>query len=570
MKILNIEDKDFFKEYLVNSLYSTNTSICPSYEESFISSKNKKFYKSNKSLRINIISHLNNLNASKLSPSSPVKINDSTHNKNKESNNVWQYDNLKTIIKFPKIREFNLYYEIPFHGKNDFIFLLRGNLGKNDWALKTKKLRTYPRHLRNTLFYQNSIHLQEIHKQNFNNIYSLFLRIKKDGIYLYNNKKYRECLAEFNYAYGLFKWIEFKNKKFILSENINNNNFTILDSDIEEKIIISNNSNSNKGAEIQTACLIYILEMMAYCYIELRLYSHAIECLEECAILAKNNFPDVYLRCAQTRIYNKNSSDEALKVAEKNINKALDLVHIYNNKTQKNKIDISIYFKEKNKLNFIIKKRIEEKVKYIQSLLKINLNLVQNRNYSDDTLYVKINDINLQYKVLREIKNKYILAFKFFTDNNDYTQLNLTYKEYESFYDIYHKFKFFYKFNRNIIDKNILKNLNPKEKKILLDAGNKSLIEKNRMNICDYIFSNYNYNKELYKYAVSKIIEKEKYQNGDNAQLNEIKNENKNSKKKCFVIKSSICFILLIFLSIGLQILYLKSIRRSGFRSLYK
>ncbi len=56
---------------------------------------------------------------------------------------------------------------------------------------------------------------------------------------------------------------------------------------------------------------------------------------------------------------------------------------------------------------------------------------------NDNVLYIKPDDNKTQYKILKEIKKKYILAFKFFTETKNYTQLDLTYKEYESFYDIY-------------------------------------------------------------------------------------------------------------------------------------
>ena len=576
MKGLNIEDKDSFKEYLVQPITSTNTPNCPFYNRSFISSTNTKSSKPTRALTINLIANLNNLNSSKLSESSPIQNNESKNNNDKKR---FKFDNIiQNLIKFPEIKEFNSYYEIPFHGKYDFVFLLRGNLEKTEWTSKTKKLRAYPRHLKNTLFYQDNNTIKEIHKQNFNKIYQIFIKIKNEGLNLYNNKQFKECLDKFNYAYGLFKWIEFKDKEIILKEKINSDNFTILDSDIEEKrIISSNNENENKRKEeeIKKACLIYILEIMAYCNIELRLFSHAIECLEECTILAQNCFPDVYLRYAQARMLNKKSSYEELKLAEKDINKAINLVHIQNNKIDKNmdKIDISIYYKIKNRLNQIMKKNMETKVKYIKTLLKKELNLKIKRNNNsnnENVLYIIHSDIKLQYKILKEIKKKYILAFKFFSETKNNAQLNLTYKEYEYFYDVYHRFKFFFKFNQSLINETILKYLNSNEKKILYDLNSRNLINKNKMKICEYIFMNANYNKELYKYAVDKILEEEKADNENCEKLDEVKNEINYCNRKCFMIKSSACFIILILISVVLQIFYLKSIRRAGYKSLYK
>ena len=570
MKGLNIEDKDSLKEYLIDSLYTSKTLPCPSYKRSFIPTQNPKSSKSNKNKKvtINIISHLNNLNSSKLSESSPIKKKSSPKNKTNQTETKFNF--IQNFFKFPEIKEFNLYYEIPFHGKYDFVFLLRGNMEKTDWTKKTSKIRTFPRHLKNTLFYQDNDKFKKIHLLNLKKIYQIYSKIKNGGLILYNNRKFRECLEQFNYAYGLFKWIEFKDKNIKLNEVIKKNNFTILDSDIDEKRIIIN-SNNNKLEEMYKACLIYILEIMAYCNIELRLFSHAIECLEECAILAQNNFPDVYLRCAQARIYNKKSTDEELKLAEKDINKAINMVNKNNNK---NKIDRGIYYRTKNKLNQIIKKRLETKVKYIKALLKRNLNLKNKNknlnNSNDNVLYIKIDDNKRQYKILKEIKKKYVLAFKFFTETKNYIQLDLTYKEYESFYDIYNKFKFFCKFNPSKINETILHHLNENEKNILFDANNKTLIEKNKKNICEYIFSNSNYNKELYKYAVDKISEEGKTQNEKDIKSSKIKNEINDKNKKCFVIKTSICSFILIFVSVGLQIFYLKNIRNVGFRSIYK
>ena len=570
MKGLNIEDKDSLKEYLIDSLYTSKTLPCPSYKRSFIPTQNPKSSKSNKNKKvtINIITHLNNLNSSKLSEFSPIKKKSSPKNKNNQTQTKFNF--IQNFFKFPEIKEFKLYYEIPFHGKYDFIFLLRGNMEKTDWTKKTSKIRTFPRHLKNTLFYQDNDKFKKIHLLNLKKIYQIYSKIKNGGLILYNNRKFRECLEQFNYAYGLFKWIEFKDKNIKLNEVIKKNNFTILDSDIDEKRIIIN-SNNNNLEEMYKACLIYILEIMAYCNIELRLFSHAIECLEECAILAHNNFPDVYLRCAQARIYNKKSTDEELKLAEKDINKAINMVNKNNNK---NKIDRGIYYRTKNKLNQIIKKRLETKVKYIKALLKRNLNLKNKNknlnNSNDNVLYIKIDDNKRQYKILKEIKKKYVLAFKFFTETKNYIQLDLTYKEYESFYDIYNKFKFFYKFNPSKINEKILHHLNENEKNILFDVKNKNLIEKNKKNICEYIFSNSNYNKELYKYAVDKILEEEKTQNEKDIKSSKIKNEINDKNKKCFVIKTSICSFILIFVSVGLQIFYLKNIRNVGFRSIYK
>ena len=476
--------------------------------------------------------------------------------------------------EFPEIKDFNLYYEIPFHGKYDFIFLLRGGLSKNEWFAKTKKIRKYPIHLKNTLFFQEK--LRDIHEKSFSKVYQLFIMIKNKGIVLYESKKYRECLENFNFAYGLFKWIEFKDKNVKMNSNsINNECFSILDDDIEEKEVISD-TNTKKEEELYKFCVIYILEIMACCHMELRIYSYAVECLDECVNIAGNYLPDVYLRRAQARICNKKISDEEIKLAEKDIDKSIDLVLAhnatmlkkYNNKKniQNFLISTDIYYKTKMKYNQIIQKRLETKVNNITKLLGKNINyktgLLFDKN-NDNVLYVLSQDNERQYKILKEIKKKYNLAVKFFTETKNKDQLDLTYKEYEALYEVYNQFKYFYKFSINSVEKKVLENLNDNEKRKLFDEKNKKMIERNKKCICEYIFAHGNYNVELYKYVVEKIFkeEKDKKEIENKSKLNIFLEVLNLSKRKYFILKTSICFIILSIVSFGFQIYYFKNMR---------
>jgi len=64
---------------------------------------------------------------------------------------------------------------------------------------------------------------------------------------------------------------------------------------------------------------------LSYAYIELRNYKDAIDCLDECALLAEDKVADVYFRRSQARTYNRFSSFEDLELAKKDIIKAIDL-----------------------------------------------------------------------------------------------------------------------------------------------------------------------------------------------------------------------------------------------------
>ena len=117
------------------------------------------------------------------------------------------------MIKDPENKDFEPFYEIPCFGNYDFMFFLRGGLSQQEWLEKTTKIRKYPRHLKYTLFYQAQEKLQEVHKAEFPRVFFIYDDIKQKGIRFYNRKKYREAIEHLNYAYGLMKWIQFKDKK---------------------------------------------------------------------------------------------------------------------------------------------------------------------------------------------------------------------------------------------------------------------------------------------------------------------------------------------------------------------
>ena len=596
MKGLSIEDKDHDSDELINLSKEAMASTCPFVKRSLHKKLNKSTHKTN---NINVISNINNSELFNLSKESPEKMYNSLkslyhlnknktqkkakkimlkkipfdlENKNKKihANNIDSYIVMKKL-EFPKIKEFNFYYEIPLIGKYDFIFLLRGGLSKNDWLENTKKVRNYPRHLKNTLFFQSQIKLKKIHEESFSKIYEIYITIKKNGINLYINKKYKECLDHFNYAYGLFKWIEFKDSNIKLN-SVNNESFSILDNDIEEKQVLTDYN--NKEEELYKACLIYILEIMAYCNMELRLYSSAIECLDECVSIAGNYFPDIYLRRAQARIYNKKISDEELKKAKKDINKAINLVLLHNSIIQEQNynnnnsylINTDIYYKTKNKYNQIIQKRLETNVNIVKRLLGKNTSYKNELLFdnNDNILYLNSQDNERQYRILKEIKKKYNLAFKFFNETKNQDQLDLTYKEYESFYEVFNKFKYYYKFSINSINKKVIEQLNDNEKKKLFDIKNQKIIEKNKICICEYIFIHGNYNVELYKYVVDKIFEEEKAKKDKEykSKFNIFQYILNLSKGKCFIFKISLCFIILSLVTVAFQMHYLMHFRK--------
>ena len=129
------------------------------------------------------------------------------------------------------------------------------------------------------------------------------------------------------------RWIEFKDKKrqaeFIIKPSLEG----ILDDEIEEKKCYLDAPDVEM--ESYKACVVYILETMAYCHIELRQYSNAIECLDECEETCGDVVPDVFFRRAQARMLNKFSTEEDLEKAKEDIDKAIKLGEKYNEEIRK-------------------------------------------------------------------------------------------------------------------------------------------------------------------------------------------------------------------------------------------
>ena len=169
-------------------------------------------------------------------------------------------------------------------------------------------------------------------------------------------------------------------------------------------------------------------------------------------------------------------------------------------------------------------------------------------------------DLERKYKVLKEMKSKYNLAVKFFTETKNQEQLDLTYKEYEAFHETFEQFKFFYKFKIESIDPKALNQLSEEEQKMLQDPNNLKSIQHQKANICDYIFGNGKFNLELYKYALDKVFEEYRLKMEEERKKEEAMRPKVSwseylmkISKGNFGIYLSICFILFTIGAIGFQ-----------------
>lgn len=108
------------------------------------------------------------------------------------------------------------------------------------------------------------------------------------------------------------------------------------------------------------------------------------------------------------------------------------------------------------------------------------------------------------------MQSKYYLAIKFFTETKNDEQLKLCYKEIEGFLQNFYEFKFFIELKATNIDPKVFSRLDHEEQKALEDERIRRLMDDYKFRTCEDIFSNYNYNFELFKYALDKIFEEER------------------------------------------------------------
>jgi tetratricopeptide (TPR) repeat protein len=228
-------------------------------------------------------------------------------------------------------------------------------LSEEDFYEKTEKIRKMPRHKKYTIFNQRDEKLQKIHEKEFPVVFFAYDDIKEKGNRLYKRGKFREAIQHYCYAYGLLRWIEFKDKKrgqeIIAKPSLD----PILDDDIEEKIVYMDDVKVEEDS--YQACVVYLLKNLGYTYMELRHFTEAIDCFDEALEVAGDRVPDLFFRRSQARTYNKYSKDDDYELAMKDIEKAISL-----------KPDDIIFKEHLDILKKIVEKNLEEKYLKIESI----------------------------------------------------------------------------------------------------------------------------------------------------------------------------------------------------------
>jgi tetratricopeptide (TPR) repeat protein len=349
------------------------------------------------------------------------------------------------VMKIPKElnTDFEFAYEVPFYHKNDFYFNLRGTCSDKDFLEKSQKIKTMPRHLKHSLFLLKDEVMQKIRgKNDFTQTYFAFEELRNKANKSFSNKNYRQAIAYFSYAYACFKWLEFKDpERNKVSLQTADTLDPIFDDEIIEKRVKTDENVSFEEATYY-GTLTLITKSLAFSHMHLRNFTEAIKCLDESLVYSQNKVPELYFRRSQARMYNKNSTLEDLNLALEDIHKALEI-----NKEEKRfeehlKI-LNIYMDEKETSQ-------KEKILRLFSNVKFAYNKIKEKNYNiEDYVYSCYESVETNWEILEDMRRKYKYAIKFHTESLNDKQVQIAYKEYEAFMDVYTRFKWYYAFDYN-------------------------------------------------------------------------------------------------------------------------
>ena len=226
--------------------------------------------------------------------------------------------------KFKEIKiKFEPKYPVNFlTNPYDFIFD-KLNYENSEKYLQSKKIRSYPLHLRNTLFIRDE-KVKRVRKMDFEQSYIIGEEMKEKINKLYEKGEYESALNNYILIYSFFKYLDFSSKNrenYILNNLTNLRTDPIIDDDIIEKQITYKNEGYNESNFKSN--MLFLLKRISYCYIKLRCFSDAIRALDEAFKYENDNIPDIYFRRAQARMYNKSSNLKELKLAMNDLNNAL-------------------------------------------------------------------------------------------------------------------------------------------------------------------------------------------------------------------------------------------------------
>lgn len=159
------------------------------------------------------------------------------------------------------------------------------------------------------------------------------------------------------------------------------------------------------------------------------------------------------------------------------------------------------------------------------------------------------------------MKLKYKLAVKYFTETKNQEQLNLAYKEIESFIENYRNFKWYYSFEYTKQTKLYSLDeldLDSEIEMSLLKYNSEFITFLGRFKFkqADNAFQKGNYNVDLIKWAIEKVTKKENQGRKEDLDISKLLDETKNCEKNYLIEENSsitlLLWVALVILSIAL------------------
>ena len=160
---------------------------------------------------------------------------------------------------------------------------------------------------------------------------------------------------------------------------------------------------------------------------------------------------------------------------------------------------------------------------------------IQSKNLKiQDCLTLNIEMIDLNYKVLVEIKETYFYTIRYILKSNNLEKFKKALKEYDNFLDGFYDFEYYYKYDVTNLEVEVYNQLNKIEKNDIEMIKNKLILkpifDEIKLRKCEEIFMNLKLNQQIYERAYQSVFEKQRLLN-----INSIVNEGNNNSTLKFI-----------------------------------
>ena len=406
-----------------------------------------------------------------------------------------------------KSTKFEYHYEIPFpESVRDFRFNRLNYKTEEDYN-KSKKLREYPSHLRNTLYIKDE-RILNVRQKEYTVAFLICEEIKEKAYKAYTSKDYKKAIAIYSIIYSILKWLNIKDP--VIKDNyLNHFDFSkdcgLKDDDIEVRLLPTDEKYSYEY-ESYKAYLINILKSLAYCYLHLNYYTESIKCIDEALPYANASKNDLLFRKIQAIMHNKFSSLKKLEKIKEDLEEIV-------NKDKK-----EIYSEYLEELTNLVNKKKYEPVGNVIKLLEDTLysyDIIKKKKLNvHEHIYCQYDDIHFNSKIVEEMKETYFSSIKFYQENNKEERLKTFIPEFEKFFDFYLEYVFYYNLKITNLKEDFISLFPENYKNAINEMKNNNvlllLFNDYRLKKCEKLYDDYDWNITFWKYCFKTVNEIEK------------------------------------------------------------